>query len=153
MVWILRVMGIGLFSTLIMVLFLRILRLFGLAEVDVFRALGSLVTKTYRNSLVPGLIMLFTGGALFSLIYSYVIKYAPVQTEPGVILTGAALGFVHGLTITFLLVVMVAEYHPLESFRQRNVSVIISYLFGHVIYGLSVGFLLSSKYLAILSKF
>jgi len=49
------------------------------------------------------------------------------------------IGLFHGVAVGFLLVVAVAEYHPLKKFQEAGVEVAIAHLVGHVIYGVIVG--------------
>jgi len=48
-------------------------------------------------------------------------------------------GVFHGLVVSFLLAVLVAEHHPIEQFQKAGSEVAAAHLFGHIIYGLIVG--------------
>jgi hypothetical protein len=49
------------------------------------------------------------------------------------------IGIFHGVVFSFLLVILVAEHHPLEQFREAGSEVAIAHLAGHIIYGLILG--------------
>jgi hypothetical protein len=49
------------------------------------------------------------------------------------------IGLFHGVAFAFVLVISVAEHHPLEQFRDAGFEVAIAHLAGHIIYGLIVG--------------
>ena len=49
------------------------------------------------------------------------------------------IGVFHGVAFGFLLVVTVAEHHPLEQYRNAGFEVAIAHFAGHVIYGILVG--------------
>jgi len=55
------------------------------------------------------------------------------------LLLGSLIGFAHGLFVSFLLIVSVAEHHPLAKFRRVGFGVAITYLVAHVVYGFTIG--------------
>jgi len=43
--------------------------------------------------------------------------------------------------VSFALVVLVAEHHPLERFQKAGMGVAVAHLLGHLVYGLIIGLL------------
>ena len=43
------------------------------------------------------------------------------------------------MSVSLALVISVAEHHPLERFRKAGITVAVSHLAGHMVYGLIVG--------------
>lgn len=64
--------------------------------------------------------------------------FVPASVE-GAIGIGAMIGLFHRVAFAFLLVIMVAEHHPLEQYQDAGFEVAIAHLVGHVVYGILVG--------------
>jgi hypothetical protein len=111
----------------------------GMANAAMVRAIGSMFTKSYDESLKPGLIIHYISGILFAFLYVILISIFAPTSVAGVISIGAMIGLFHGVAFAFLLVIMVAEHHPLEQYRSAGFEVAIAHLAGHVIYGILVG--------------
>ncbi len=111
----------------------------GVANADMIRAIGSIFTHSYENSFKPGLIIHLVTGTLIAFIYILLINLLSPTSIVYFILTGAMIGLFHGVAFSFLLVVSVAEHHPLERFREAGSEVAVAHLVGHIIYGLIVG--------------
>ena len=111
----------------------------GLANADMIRAIGSIYTRSYSNALLPGFIMHFTAGIIFAFLYLVFLSLFSLGSVGAYIGMGAMTGVFHGLVVSFLLVVSVAEHHPLEQFQEAGSEVAVAHLFGHIIYGLIVG--------------
>ncbi len=133
------IMVSGLIATLAMTLFMGLIHGLGLANADMVRAIGSLYTRSYENSFWPGVFIKFTGGAIFSIFYAILAGIAPIQTPAAIILMMTVFGLFHGLAVSIMMVVSVAEYHPLEQFRKAGLSVMVSHLAGHIVYGFFLG--------------
>ncbi|MGE0172868.1 MAG: hypothetical protein AB7T49_08790 [Oligoflexales bacterium] len=139
----------GVAGTLAMTIFMYVCHWSKFANGDMVRAIGSIFTKKYENSFVPGLAVHFTNGILFAFIYYYAwqrlgILGAAETTDMNVMpLIGLMTGFVHGFVVSFSLVVAVAEHHPLEQFRRVGFAVALVHVLGHVVYGLVVALVLS----------
>ncbi len=109
------------------------------ANADMIRAIGSIYTRSLDNSFTPGLVIHFIIGALISFVYVGLIT---IMSPTSPIITtgiGGMIGLFHGVAVGFILVVAVAEYHPLKQFQEAGVEVAIAHLVGHVIYGVIVG--------------
>jgi hypothetical protein len=125
-----------------MSLFMWLATRFHLANADMLRAVGSILTKRYENAFLPGLLIHLAMGAGFSLVYAAFIGLFGANSFASYIVLGAAFGIFHGLVVSFTLVVLVAQYHPLERFQSAGVEVAAAHFLGHVIYGLIVGTIL-----------
>jgi uncharacterized membrane protein YagU involved in acid resistance len=111
----------------------------GWANADMTRALGSLVTKRYENSLLPGIAIHFTGGCIFAIGYLLIFRSLDLHSIRASIAVGAALGTFHGAAMSFILMALVAETHPVEHFRAAGVEVAAAHVVGHLAYGIGVG--------------
>ncbi|MBI2486555.1 MAG: hypothetical protein HYW01_06285 [Deltaproteobacteria bacterium] len=111
----------------------------GVANADMIRAIGSIFTRSYENSFGPGIIIHLIAGTVIAFIYILLINLLSPTSIAYFILTGAMIGLFHGVAFSFLLVVSVAEHHPLEQFRDAGSEVAIAHLVGHIIYGLIIG--------------
>ena len=134
---ILSSMLIGLVATAGMSTFLWIITGFNIAKVDMIKAIGTLYTKNEDNALLPGIIMHFTAGIIFCFCYLILFKFFPIGNNSPLIfiILGSILGIVHGVVVSLLLIIAVAEHHPIESFRKAGVSVAIYHFLAHLIYG------------------
>lgn len=109
------------------------------ANADMVRAIGSLYTRSYEMSLKPGLLIHYSAGLSFAFLYSILIGIAPVNTGGGIIIISMLAGLVHGIVVSLLLAVLVAEHHPLREFRNASLGVVLSHVAGHVFYGAALG--------------
>ncbi len=116
----------------------------GFAEADMIRAVGSLLTRGEANAMPAGIVTHLVSGVVFALVYVAVWSSLPVETFAQYVLLGGVTGFAHGLVVSFLLVVLVAEHHPLPRFQQAGMGVAVAHLAAHVIYGLMVGIVAGS---------
>lgn len=110
-----------------------------LANADMIRAIGSIFTRSYENSFKPGIIIHFVAGIVIAFIYILLINLLSPSSLAYFILAGAMIGLFHGVAFSFVLVISVAEHHPLETFREAGSEVAVAHLAGHIIYGLIVG--------------
>lgn len=111
----------------------------GWANADMTRALGSLVTRRYENSLLPGLALNFAAGCAFAVGYLLVLRSLDLHSVRASIAVGTALGAFHGAAMSFILMALVAETHPVERFRKAGVDVAAAHVVGHLAYGMGVG--------------
>ncbi|CAM2064323.1 hypothetical protein SCOR_03070 [Sulfidibacter corallicola] len=137
----------GFIGVLVMTLFLRRARFLHLPESQMVRAIGSMITKNYDTSLIPGTIVHFTVGTFFGYVYWFLLQTAPEQQHWHTMVYVAAcgmMGLVHGLVVTLFLVIAVAQYHPVERFQKLTPNDMVSHVIAHLAYGITVGFFLSS---------
>ena len=59
------------------------------------------------------------------------------------------MGLFHGVVVGFVGVITVAEHHPITKFKQAGFTVAVAHLFGHVVYGLSIGIIFNQTGLRI----
>jgi len=111
----------------------------GWANADMVRALGSLVTRRYENSLAPGLAIHFTAGCLFAIPYLLVARTVGQASFAEVIGICGAIGLFHGASMSFVLMALVSQTHPVERFRTAGVEVAAAHVAGHLAYGIGVG--------------
>lgn len=129
----------GIIATAVMSLCMWLVTRSGIANCDMIRAIGSLITGTYEDSFTPGMIVHFVTGTLIAFVYLILISiFEPISLTHYVI-TGIAIGLFHGVAFGFLLVAAVAEHHPLEMFRTAGIEVAAGHAAGHIIYGFVVG--------------
>ena len=129
----------GLIGTAGMTLVMWAVTKSGIAHADMIRAIGSIFTRSYRDSLTPGVIVHFGVGIIVAFFYVIIISILTPASVIRTIGAGAMIGLFHGVVFSFLLVVAVAEHHPLEMFRSAGSEVAVTHLAGHIVYGLLVG--------------
>jgi len=129
----------GIVSTFLMIMFLEFVTRTKLANADMVRAIGSIITGNYDKSLVAGLIIQFGFGIVFSFVYFGILSFFNSSIGLNGVLGGGLMGLFHGIVVGFVGVVTVAEHHPLERFRQTGFTVAAAHVFGHVVYGLAIG--------------
>ena len=128
----------GVTGTLFMSVVMYFIHQRGWANADMIRAIGSLVTRRYENSVGPGLLLHLGAGCLFAIPYILVMRGAGVNQPLHLIAVGLALGTFHGAAMIFILMAM-AEKHPVAQFRKANVDVAWAHVVGHMAYGTGVG--------------
>ena len=129
----------GLIATAAMSGTLYAIHLRGLAEGDMILAIGSIVTRNEANAMLPGLILHFLSGIVFAFVYVIVWSTLPFEGFAPYIIMGLLTGFAHGLVVSFVLAVVVAEHHPVPRFQQAGLGVAVAHLVAHVVFGLMVG--------------
>jgi hypothetical protein len=134
----------GLLGTGVMTLFMLVVDKSGLANADMMRAVGSLLTKRYDNALLPGVLIHFTSGTVIAVVYALLVQAFDPTAFNAALAFSTALSVVHGGVVGLLLVVAVAERHPLEQFRQAGFIVAAVHWLAHVLYGFVVGLVVAS---------
>ena len=134
----------GLISSTAMVVFLELVHGFRFAKADMIRAIGSLMTHDRSTAFAPGLFIHYASGVLFAFLYAGigVLAFGSGIIVPDffiVLSVMTLVGLFHGMVVTMSLVIAVAEYHPLEEYRNAGIGVAVSHLFAHVIYGFFIG--------------
>ena len=103
------------------------------------RALGSLATRKYDNALLPGLVIHSLSGIIFAFPYALIMGLVDVGSATALALIGALIGFVHGFAMSFVLLTVVSERHPLQRFREAGIEVAVAHIVGNIGYGAAVG--------------
>ena len=86
----------------------------GIAHADMIRAIGSIFTRSYKDSIIPGVIIHFGVGIIIAFFYVIIISILTPASTIKTVGAGVMIGLFHGVVFSFLLVVTVAEHHPLE---------------------------------------
>ncbi|MCI0451427.1 MAG: hypothetical protein L0Z51_03420 [Candidatus Latescibacteria bacterium] len=133
------VIAAGLVGTALMTGVMWFIHRSGWANADMSRALGSLVTRRYENSLLPGIAIHFAGGCVFAIGYLLIFRSLDLHSVRASVAVGTALGAFHGAAMSFILMALVAETHPVERFRTAGVEVAAAHVVGHLAYGMGVG--------------
>jgi len=134
-----RVLLVGIVATACMSLCLYLIHWSGFANGDMVRALGCLATRRYENPLPVGWMIHFSAGAFFSVIYAQALEMTGFPASILGVLICVVFGLFHGSVVSLLLVVIVAEHHPLERFQQAGLPVAITHVAAHVVCGLVLG--------------
>ena len=129
----------GLIATACMSLLLWINTRSQVANAEMIRAVGSIFSRSYDKSFLPGLVIHFIVGTIIAFFYVALINLFAPASLAGSIAIGGMIGVFHGVAFGFTLVIAVAEHHPLEMFRTAGVEVAIAHFVGHVLYGMIVG--------------
>ncbi len=133
------VIAAGFVGTLLMNAVMWFIHRRGWANADMTRALGSLVTRRYEGSLVPGIAVQFAGGCFFAIAYLLILRSVNIHSVSACIAIGTAIGALHGCAMGFILMALVAETHPVERFRKAGPEVAAAHVAGHLAYGAGVG--------------
>jgi len=115
----------------------------GLVNANMVVAVGSLLTKSKESALLVGSVIHCFFGIIFALFYTLIILLAAPLKPLFVVGIGLGLGAMHGLVICFFLVATVADFHPLEEYREAGFTIGLAHLFAHVIYGLLIGIVIA----------
>jgi len=111
----------------------------GITNAKMVIAVGSIITKTRENAIRVGLIVHYTAGIFFAILYTIFFTVYGISGLLQVVGVGFGFGFIHGFVMSFILVIAVAEHHPLEEFRKVGFDVALAHVFGHMVYGTLVG--------------
>jgi hypothetical protein len=120
-------------------LFMFIVRRAGIAQADMVRAVGSIFTRSLKSAFSLGLTLHFLLGIIFAVFYFMAFSFLGLSGLPESLIGGLVLGFIQGFVVSIILVVTIAEHHPMRAFRKSGMSVVVEDIIGHVIYGLLVG--------------
>ena len=146
----------GLAATTIMLVFLYLPLLWGGVFYDSLGAAGALVYgKVDGRSRLLGTLFLFIGGILFAFFYGWFVllltlgtfpapEYVlfPTSTAPVNLffpLFGLVMGLGQGIYLSLITTFIVTDFHPIPSYRN-TFALILSYLIGHMVYGVTVMF-------------
>lgn len=110
-------------------------------RVNMAEALGSLITKRLEGASRIGHICHLAIGILFGLLYAYTLAAAGATALPQAIFLGMALGLFQGIIISYCLMFIVSEKHPIEKYRRATLQTGALHLLGHILYGAVVGLL------------
>ncbi len=121
--------------------FLLLPRFLGLGKIDVFLAVGSLITHKPDKAFHYGYLLHFISGIVFAYIYWGLINLLNI---PFVWWTFAMLGFIHGMIVMLLVSIVVMEHHPIARFHERGPMTGLAQLLAHILYGVIVGLIVQA---------
>ncbi len=144
----------GLIATGVMMVFLYLPVIWGGLHYDTLGALGSTLTdRVDARTRLLGAALLLVGGVLFAFFYGWytlmfldgpflapsytIFPYSPVAINLFFPLFGLVAGFCHGIFITLITTFVITDHHPVESYRQVY-PLILSFIIGHTVYGMTV---------------
>ncbi len=102
-------------------------------------ALGSFFTKSTETAQVIGWFIHGVAGVLFAMVYTLLFIAFGLEAAIACMAAGLGIGFLHGIVVSIMLVMVVSEHHPIESFRNAGIEVGVAHLAGHLAYGVLVG--------------
>lgn len=114
-------------------------RLGGGDEVDMVQALGSFFTGKKESATRNGILIHLWSGTAFGLIYGLLFASIGMTGLPQTLLLGLGFGFLHGLGMAYVLMIYMAEKHPLREYREVSLIIGAIHLAGHVVFGGVVG--------------
>ena len=136
----------GLIASAAMFVLMELIGLSGTAKVDLIRVIGSFVSKRYEGSFWIGISIYLAFGALFGLIYTFFLSHLPSEDLTIFMISGALMGFAHGLFASYVILIEISEIHPLMPYRQSAFQVALSYIVGHILFGVLIGALYSQQF-------
>jgi len=129
----------GLVGTALMTGVMWFIHRSGWANADMIRAIGSLVTRRYEGSLLPGMLLHLAAGCIFAIPYLLIIRSVGADRLFEMVAISLAVGVFHGGAMIFVLLALVADTHPVERFRKAGAEVAWAHIVGHAAYGIGVG--------------
>jgi len=129
----------GILATSARVVFLELVSKLRAVHVDMIKVVGTLYHGSYEHSLLKGVGAHFLFGIIAAFIYLFLISVFSPATILASLGYGALLGFFHGCVVSFTLIVVIDENHPIPQFRRYGHEVVIYYWIAQILYGLIVG--------------
>lgn len=143
----------GLVGTSFMMIIMSLIHFRKLANANMVKAIGTLFTRDEMKATVLGLVIHYSVGMGFAYLYALLWSFAPIREPLATFALILFTGLLHGIVVGALLIVEVAEHHPVKKFQKAGVPVAISHIVGHVFYGLGVGVIFSLFPAAVLGVF
>ena len=138
----------GFLGAISMFVFMELITLSKLANADMIRAVGSLITKTEEHSFKVGMVLHLLAGLGFALLYCYILSFIGTSEVAVFIGVGAFGGFVHGLLVSYFILTEGQNRHPLKKYQNAGFEVALAHVVGHVIYGAVIGYTFAYQILA-----
>ena len=129
----------GLIGALVMNVFMLVVSRWFSERVDMTKAVGSLLTGNLEKARATGTLVHCVSGFVFGVVYLILFDLTQLTDISHLILLGAGIGFVHGLVVSYGLMFVVSERHPIEQYRTATIETGLLHLIGHVLFGLTVG--------------
>ncbi|MEX0323789.1 MAG: DUF6789 family protein [Puniceicoccaceae bacterium] len=107
--------------------------------VNMIKAIGSYATGSEKNAIFSGTLFHLLSGAFFGIIYTGIFFKMGAAVLPQSLFIGVGFGFAHGLLVSYGLMLVSMENHPIRQYRNATFSIGLLYLIAHVIYGAVMG--------------
>ncbi len=125
----------GLIGSFAMNLFMRTVSHAYSQRVDMVIALGSFFTGTVDNAATLGTLIHSIAGIVFGILYFLLMNVMNSLSFPSAVFLGLGFGFFHGLIMSYCLMFIASERHPIEAYRKATLEQGLLHLVGHVIFG------------------
>lgn len=131
----------GLIGSIAMNLFMRTVSNAYSKRVDMVIALGSFFTGKIDNAATFGTAIHTIAGIVFGVLYFLIMNAMNALALPYALFLGLGFGFFHGLIMSYCLMFIASERHPLEKYRKATLEQGLLHLVGHIIFGGVAGFI------------
>lgn len=138
---ILLTLTMGVAATACMTLFLYAIQWLHIINGDIMRTIGSLFTHTRSRYLRFALAVHFVTGALLALLYSLVFQWTALGQPFAYVAFGGMLGWLHGILVSYGIMIFAGEHHRSRSFRRQGVAIAAIDWMAHIVYGCVLGYL------------
>ena len=125
----------GLIGAFAMNLFMRTVSNAYSKRVDMVIALGSFFTGTTDNAATLGTLIHSIAGIVFGVLYFLIMNAMNSLIFPYALFLGIGFGFFHGLVMSYCLMFIASERHPIEAYRKATLEEGLLHLVGHIIFG------------------
>lgn len=125
----------GLTGAFVMNLFMRSVSSAYSKRVDMLVALGSYFTGTVDNAATIGSVIHGLAGIAFGVVYFLIMNAMSALIFPYALFLGLGFGFFHGLVMSYCLMFIASERHPIEAYRKATLEEGLLHLVGHIIFG------------------
>ncbi len=78
-------------------------------------------------------------GLIFAALYIVIMHLISPPIEASYIILALITGVSHGIVASTLIIVIIAENHPVEKYRSAGLSAAIAYMLSHIVFGIVVG--------------
>lgn len=131
----------GLIGAFAMNLFMRGVSSAYSQRVDMLIALGSYFTGRVEHAATIGSVIHGLAGIVFGILYFWIIHAMGAFSFPYPLFLGVGFGFFHGLIMSYCLMFIASERHPIETYRKATLEEGLLHLVGHMIFGGVAGLL------------
>lgn len=138
----LGVIAAGLVATGVMTAFVLSFTWAGLLATSSIEAVGTLMSTSTQNARRIGYGVHAFIGVIFAFVYAIVMAATGFTTGAWPILAGVGMGIIHGYVVSFIVIIEIAEHHPMAEFRENGPAMGAMYFAAHVIYGGVLGAML-----------
>ena len=125
----------GLIGSIVMNLFMRTVSHAYSQRVDMVVALGSFFTGKIDNAATLGTLIHSIAGIVFGILYFLLMNAMNSLKFPSAVFLSLGFGFFHGLTMSYCLMFIASERHPIKAYRKATLEQGLLHLVGHVIFG------------------